>query len=330
MSNPTLTPGVKLKNDRYVIVRHLKSGGFGAVYIADDTVFGGRRCVVKESFGQSRADIEQFEREAAILSTLNHPHLVRVTDSFSEPGRGQYMVMEYIDGEDLEEMLGRSPGGLPEAQVLPWADQTLDALTYCHTFTPPVIHRDIKPSNIRIHSSNGKAVLVDFGIAKIGNPNDPTQQGARGVSPLYSPFEQYSRSGTGPYSDIYALGATLYHLLSGVEPPEAPDVNAGVATLRPPRALRPVITPQTERVILTAMQTRIQDRYQTADEMRRDLKGMLPTALCPHCGALLPQLQPGVDRATSHFSRNHHPGDHRGRTGAGLRTALARCLRPSA
>jgi len=285
MSNPQLSAGAKLKNNRYTIQQHLKSGGFGAVYLAADAVFNARPCVIKESFGTSAADIEQFEQEAAILSVLRHPHLVQVTDQFAEPHRPQYLVMEYIDGEDLEEVLKRYPGGLPEADVLTWIEQVLDALAYCHTFNPPVIHRDIKPSNIRIRRTDGKAILVDFGIAKIGDPTRSTHQGARGATDGYSPIEQYTSAGTGSFSDVYALGATLYHLLTGVEPPPAPALQAGTATLQPPRSHRPAISAQTERAIMTAMQTKIADRYQTVGEMRLDLQGRLPTALCPHCGA---------------------------------------------
>jgi serine/threonine protein kinase len=292
MSNPQMPAGATLKNNRYTILQHLKSGGFGAVYLATDAVFNARPCVIKESFGQSQDEIAQFEQEAAILFTLRHPNLVQVTDQFREAGQTQYLVMEYIDGEDLEEVMKRSAGSLPESSVLTWTEQVLDALGYCHTFISPVIHRDIKPSNIRIRRSDGRAILVDFGIAKIGDQSRATHKGAHAASDGYSPLEQYAltstgphQTGTGPYSDIYALGATLYHLLTGIEPPAAPAIQAGAATLNPPRMYNGAISAQMERVIVTAMQTRIQDRYQTADEMRLDLRGRLPTALCPHCGA---------------------------------------------
>lgn len=218
MSDSALQPGAKLRNNRYIIRHQLKAGGFGAVYVAVDSTFGERLCVIKGSFGQTADDRHQFDQEAAILSTLSHPHLVRVTDSFTESDQSQYLVMEYIEGEDLEEMLVRSPGGLQESQVIAWIDQVLDALVYCHNFSPMIIHRDIKPSNIRIRRIDGKAILVDFGIAKIGDSSLKTHKGARAATDGYAPIEQYTFSGTGAFSDVYALGATLYHLLTGSPP----------------------------------------------------------------------------------------------------------------
>ena len=285
-----LPVGAFLKNKRYRIERELKAGGFGAVYLAEDFFFvsrkgaasSGRPCVIKENFDQSPKAREQFEKEAAVLSTLSHPHLVRVTDTFVEPGGKMYLVMEYIDGEDLEDRLDRAAAGLPENEVLVWMDQVLDAVAYCHAQTPPVIHRDIKPSNIRIRRADGKAILVDFGIAKIGDESVQTQEAARGYSPYYSPVEQHSMRGTGAYSDVYALGATLYHLVTGQPPPESTELAAGKPLPRP-RALNPAISPLVEQVILTAMQLKAQDRYPNAQEMRLALQGRGTT--CPHCGA---------------------------------------------
>jgi len=283
-----MSPGTRLKNGRYLIKSFLTAGGFGAVYLAEDTVMGGRLCILKESFDQSPDGRAQFEVEAATLSTLNHPHLVRVTDNFVEPNQKMYLAMEYVEGEDLEEMLQRAPNGLPELQVLAWMDQILDAVAYCHAFTPKVIHRDIKPANIRIRKADGKAILVDFGIAKIGGGK--TRAAARGYSPGYAPPEQYG-TGTDTYSDVYALGATLYHLLTGRVPPESVDIAHSGAVLLPPRSLNPGISASTEQVILTAMQLNPQDRFRTAGDMRLALQGKAPTqvfaATCPHCGAAL-------------------------------------------
>lgn len=292
MNYTPLPAGTRLKNNRYIIKSFLTAGGFGAVYLAEDAVMGGRLCVLKESFDQSPEGRAQFEVEAATLSTLNHPNLVRVTDNFSEPNQKMYLAMEYIEGEDLEEWLQRTPTGLPEKQVLAWMDQVLDAVAYCHTFTPKVIHRDIKPSNIRIRKSDGAAVLVDFGIAKIGGGK--TRAAARGYSPGYAPPEQYG-TGTDTYSDVYALGATLYHLLTGRVPPESVDIAHSGAVLLPPRSLNPAISAQVEQVILTAMQLNPQDRFRTAGDMRLALQGKMPAqmvgAVCPHCGA---QVRPSA------------------------------------
>lgn len=284
-----MPPGTSLKNNRYRIKAFLTAGGFGAIYVAEDIVLGGRLCVLKESFDQTPEGRAQFEIEAATLSTLSHPHLVRVTDNFIEPNQKMYLAMEYVEGEDLEDVLKRSPSGLPEQQVLKWMDQILDAVAYCHTFNPKVIHRDIKPANIRLRTSDGKAVLVDFGIAKIGGKTAKTCKAARGYSPPYSPPEQYG-TGTDTYSDVYALGVTLYHLLTGQVPPESIDIAHSGAVLVSPRSLNPSISPQTERVILTAMQLLPQNRYQTAGDMRKALAGTTMVQVpqqqtCAACGA---------------------------------------------
>jgi hypothetical protein len=292
-----MPPGTRLKNNRYRIRAFLTAGGFGAIYVTEDTVLSGRLCVLKESFDQTHEGRAQFEIEAATLSTLSHPHLVRVTDNFIEPRQKMYLAMEYIEGEDLEDVLERSPAGLPEKQVLEWIDQILDAVSYCHTFRPKVIHRDIKPANIRLRKSDGKAVLVDFGIAKIGGKTVQTRKAARGYTSGYSPPEQYG-TGTDSYSDVYALGATLYHVLTGQIPPDSIDIAHSGAVLVPPRSLNPSISLETERVILTAMQLHPQNRYQTAGRMRRALartiKVQVPQQnVCAACSA--------VNKATAKF-----------------------------
>lgn len=272
-----LLAGHRLGSNPYLIKRFIAKGGFGAVYLAEDMLMQGRLCVIKENFDQSSDSREQFRVEATTLSILSHPHLVRVTDKFEEPNHRQYVVMDYIDGEDLEEILNRSPNGLPEKQVLHWMDQILDAIAYCHAFRPKVIHRDIKPANIRIRQGDNKAIVVDFGIAKIGG--GLTQVAARGVSPGYAPPEQYG-TGTDTYSDIYALGATLYHLLTGRTPPPSVDIAYSGVVLDRPRALNPLISSGTEEVILRAMQLNPRDRYQAVVPMRQALQGI---RVCPSC-----------------------------------------------
>ncbi|MEW5870327.1 MAG: serine/threonine-protein kinase [Chloroflexota bacterium] len=206
-------------NSRYRIVKLLGQGGFGAVYRAWDLNLQAP-CAVKESLDTSPEAQRQFRHEASMLYSLNHQGLPRVIDSFSIAGQGQYMVMEYIEGEDLQEKLDRAGGPLPEAQVLPWILQVCDALIYLHNQNPPIIHRDIKPANIRVRP-DGRAVLVDFGIAKVYDPHLRTTIGARAVTPGYSPLEQYGQGRTDARTDVYALGATLYHLLSGQQPQES-------------------------------------------------------------------------------------------------------------
>ncbi|HIC88762.1 MAG TPA: hypothetical protein EYP04_05110, partial [Anaerolineae bacterium] len=255
----------------------------------------GRRVAVKENFDPSRSAQEQFKREAVILARLKHPNLPQVTDHFIEPSGRQYLVMDYIEGEDLDQILAQR-GPLPEAEVLGWMDQVLDALEYMHTWVDPttgkptpVIHRDIKPDNIK-RTPDGRIMLVDFGIVKY-QTDVGTRTGARAVSPI-SPVEQYT-GGTDVRSDVYTLGATLYWLLTGKAPPESPDIAAGRIPLKPPRTLNPAISRNTERVILRAMQTRAANRYQTVGDLKQALAGTTTVQVCAVCGA--------ANKATARF-----------------------------
>ncbi len=262
-----LTTGMVLVN-RYRIVKLLGRGGFGAVYRAWDTRLN-IPCAVKENFDATPDASRQFTREASILGSLNHPNLPRVTDHFSVPGQGQYLVMDFVEGEDLQTILDQTGGPAPEAQALSWIAQVCDALNYLHSQQPPIIHRDIKPANIRI-TPQGKAMLVDFGIAKVYDPLKRTTQGARAVTPGFAPFEQYGQKPTDARSDIYALGATLYAALTGQTPPESIDRVAG-ADLQPPRKLNPAISPAIERAILQAMALQPPQRFANAVEFKTAL-----------------------------------------------------------
>jgi hypothetical protein len=282
-----LTPGSTLQNGRYTIVRALGAGGMGAVYLAEDRNLAGLMVAIKENFDASPAAQEQFRREAITLARLRHPNLPQVTDHFIEPSGRQYLVMDYIEGEDLAQVLSRR-GPLPEAEVLGWMAQVFDALHYMHSWTDtgsgratPVIHRDIKPGNIKLTPS-GQVVLVDFGIVKVQS-EAPAATAVRAASSGYSPIEQYT-GGTTVRSDIYALGATLYHLLTGVLPPPSPDIAAGAPLVRP-RELVPSLSATTEAVILRALRIPAAERFPSVLEMRRALAGAMPRGLCPACGA---------------------------------------------
>ncbi len=268
----TLATGTVLI-DRYRIVRLLGQGGFGAVYRVWDLHLNAPYAL-KENLDTSPEAIRQFAREAQILANLHHPNLPRVTDHFSLPDQGQYLVMEYVEGEDLEEMRRKSTcqpaGSLPEEQVLTWISQILDALEYLHNQNPPIIHRDIKPANIRI-TPQGRATLVDFGIAKIFNPVLKTTVGARAITPGFSPLEQYGQAATDARSDIYALGATLYVLLTGRTPPES-TARAWNDPLLPPDQLNPHLSPAVSPVIIKAMQADPADRWQNIAEFRNALQ----------------------------------------------------------
>ncbi len=180
----TLAIGSILQN-RYRIVKLIGQGGFGAVYRGWDLSLE-QPVAVKENFGSDAESQRQFEREAKLLAGLRHPNLPRVGDHFVVPGQGQYLVMDFVEGKSLTTLLSERGGPLDEAEVLPWMRQVCEALDYLHTRTPPIIHRDVKPDNIII-TSDGRAVLVDFGISKVYDPGKGTTIGAKAVTPGYSP-----------------------------------------------------------------------------------------------------------------------------------------------
>lgn len=290
MNNPPpLTPGTVLHSMKthYVIQHQLGAGGFGAVYLVTDRQ--GHQWALKQTFHTSQDAILQFEQEANVLSLLTHPHLPIVSDFFPDPSaNAAYLVMEFIDGVDLSDLVNQR-GALPEDQVLMWSDQVLSALEYLHTRPRPVIHRDIKPNNIRVADNLRRAVLVDFGIIKIGT--GPTVSAARGVTPHYSPPEQYGSGGTRPASDIYALGCTLYHLLTGQMMPDSIDRAHSGHPLTPPRQLNPNISPHIEEVIMRATQLDINARFASAVEMRQAIAGQIPAF--PSISSNVQPLSPG-------------------------------------
>jgi len=277
---------------RYRILRQLGQGGMGAVYLAEDLRLGSR-CAVKESTPDPSASPQalaqlrqQFQLEARVLASLNHPNLPKVTDYFSEAGN-EYLVMEYVEGEDLANALARHGKPLPEKPVLLWADQVLDALEYLHGRQPnPIIHRDIKPANI-VLTPQGKVKLVDFGLVKLYDPNRPgTATAIQGKgTPEYTPLEQYGGSAqhTDARTDIYALGATLYHLLTGATPPLAIERVLDPSRLVPPRQLNPALSAATETALLKALALQPDQRFQSVREMRRALSRAL-TGMTPPVG----------------------------------------------
>jgi len=270
----TLKIDQRLAQGRYRIRDHLGQGGMGTVYLAEDLNLAGRFVAIKENTDVSAEAQEQFKREAVMLASLMHTNLPRVTDHFIESSGRQYLVMDYIQGEDLRYILQEHGAPLPESVALEWIRQVMNALEYMHHWvdpttrkSSPIIHRDIKPGNIK-QAPDGRIVLVDFGLAKFVE-GSVTIQGARAVTPSYSPVEQYT-GGTSVRSDIYALGATLYALVTGFKPPEAPALATGT-TLPLPRKLNPKLTRTTERVILRAMQIQPAERYASVQEMRAAL-----------------------------------------------------------
>lgn len=254
--------------NRYRVVKPIARGGFGAVYRAWDTNLR-RPCALKINLEISQEAQKQFQREATLLANLRHPNLARVTDYFILPGQGQYLIMDFVEGEDLQEMVNRG-GPLDESHVLPWIGQICDALTYLHTQNPPIIHRDIKPANIKI-TPDGQVILVDFGIAKIYDPGSATTLGARAVTPGFSPPEQYGYGRTDARSDVYALGATTYTILTAKIPIESilvTDINPQP----PPSMINPGVSPAVNQSIMRAINLRPEDRYQTITQLKSDLQ----------------------------------------------------------
>jgi tRNA A-37 threonylcarbamoyl transferase component Bud32 len=220
-SNKLLKPNAVLQG-RYKITKLIGQGGMGAIYLADDTRFSNRVCVLKEMLDHFNDDEQRklatsnFLREADMLSTMHHDGIPEVYDRFSE-GNRHYLVMEYIQGIDLEQKLAQESDFFDEKSVLGWAMQICDILSYLHNQKPPVVYRDMKPANL-ILTKKGKIYMVDFGIARFFNPiKKGTMVGTQG----YAPPEQY-RGLMEPRSDIFALGATMHHLLTGRDPQEEP------------------------------------------------------------------------------------------------------------
>ena len=261
--------GTVLEN-RYRIDALLGAGGMGAVYRAWDGRLH-QDVAIKENALASPASARQFEREARMMARLRHPNLARVIDHFVTPAGVQYLVMDYVEGEDLGQIVKRV-GPLDEARALAWIDRACDGLTYLHSQDPPIIHRDIKPSNIKI-TPRGEVYLVDFGIAKIGDAREHTTTGALGVTPGFSPPEQYGTGGTDERSDVYALGATLYALLTGESPPESVQRTIRAAALTPPQTLRPGLSASVASAVEAALETAPTDRPQTVAAFQALLRG---------------------------------------------------------
>lgn len=286
-----LAPGIVLRQ-RYKILASVGQGGMGAVYRAEDLRLEGRICAIKEvrpdpdaapkTLAQAQ---EQFRREAFTLARLDHPNLPKVSDTFAA-GQREYLVMDFVGGRDLRQLMEEERGRgnfLDEQRVLRWANQLCDALDYLHHQDPPVLHRDIKPANIKL-TPGGLIKLVDFGLVKLLATDD-----ARTVTVLqgrgtvaYTPLEQYGgdTGHTDARSDIYSLGATLYHLLTNQSPADAKRRFLNPDTLAPPRAINPHVSLATERAILAAIAMHPNQRPPNVPAFRDMLHtGSLPSTL---------------------------------------------------
>ena len=272
-----LTPNTYLQK-RFRIIRPLGKGGMGHVYEAMDDALD---CIVaiKETFANNDEQRRAFKREARLLANLRHPNLPRVTHHFFE-GNGQFLVMDYIEGDTLDSLLDRRRCPFSYSEVLPWAEKLLDALEYLHSFSEPIVHRDIKPSNAKL-TERGEMFLLDFGLAKgVAGRMTNRESGhlsVHGFTAAYAPLEQMSRSGTNAQSDLYSLGATLYHLLTGEVPVTAADRFVQMEQdlpdpLLPAHQLNPDMHIQQSIVLSQAMAISRKNRFASAIQMRLALR----------------------------------------------------------
>ena len=288
---PSLKNGEVLRG-RYKILERIGQGGMGSIYLADDTRLKGRQCALKEVEydralpenirGEAR---DQFLREATVLARLDHPNLPKVSDFFSN-GPRDYLVMDYIPGKDLRTVMieaRRNKTFLPEKDVLTWAEQLANALSFLHIQEPPIVHRDINPSNLKL-MPNGLIKLVDFGLVKILAPEEVTITIIQGQgTALYTPLEQYGGSDvhTDIRSDIYSFGATLYHLLTNEAPADARKRFLQPDSLVPIRQINPDVSQRTERAVVWAMSLHPDERPATIDEFRQALLGYRESPTLP-------------------------------------------------
>ena len=270
----SLIPNARLQNGRYIVEQVLGSGGMGTAVLAKDTRVSNKRVVIKELVSDSKdpvqfqEDVRNFEREVDTLANLDHPLIPTVTDSFQE-GNRYFMVQEYAPGENLETHIDRLGKAMPEREVLTYAVQVLDILDYLGEQTPPIVHRDIKPANIIIGSKDKRAHLVDFGIARADAAKNLKKQTAALGTPGYAPPEQYQGKADAR-SDLYALAATMHHLLTNRDPR-----NYGPFSYPPARSVNPQISPETEQLLTKALTIDATKRFQSAAEMRQRIEQIL-------------------------------------------------------
>ncbi len=271
-NSQSLTPGSHLQNGRYVIKKMLGQGGMGSIALAGDTRLADKLVVIKELIANPddpTEDVRNFKYEVQTLAHLDHPLIPGVTDHFQE-GSCYFLVQEYVEGENLEARMERIKRPMEEQDVLRYATEVLDILDYLEQQTPPIVHRDIKPANIIIGAKDQRAHLVDFGIARAYAPSNARRKQTSALgTPGYAPPEQYQGNAE-PRSDLYALAATLYHLLTNRDPADYPPFQ-----FPPVRTLNPRLSLDIEAILTRALMLDVNQRYQTALEMKRDIDAIL-------------------------------------------------------
>ncbi len=269
---PALAPGVMLRS-RYMIEGYIGGGGFGHIYRARDMALGHLRAV-KEALSRDPNAQRQFQLEAEFLLNARHPNLVRAYSVFESAGR-LYLVMDYVDGQTLEDLaieaIKRTHRPPVESQVLDWMLPICDAVHELHAQPTPIIHRDIKPANIKLSATLNIPILIDLGLAKLFAQGTQTIVAALAFTPGYAPPEQYQAIGaTDQRTDVYGLGATLYYLLTGYQPVEAP-ARISAQALPTPRERNPLLSERVNALVLRAMSLDPNDRFQSAKELEREL-----------------------------------------------------------
>ncbi len=275
-------PNGAILDNRYRILELLGEGGMGSVYKAENQRMPGPLWAIKELLIEAFADprelreaIERFEKESTLmgqLTVLPHPRLPRVIDRFTENGR-YYFVMEFVPGKSLDKILEEARAPLPERQVVEWAIQVCEALHYIHSQTPPVILRDLKPGNIMV-TPQGEVKLIDFGIARIWKPGQKSNTENLGTMTYASPEHLGQTGQTDARSDIYSLGATMYHLLTNEEPTPLDTPVPGSL-----RGRNPALGQRVEDIVIKSMQLDPNRRFQSAAAMQTALQSCLPAPI---------------------------------------------------
>ncbi|MFB0537522.1 MAG: protein kinase [Anaerolineae bacterium] len=288
-------PAKAMLKNRYIIIRKIGQGGMAAVYQAADTRITGKTWAVKEMSDAAITDplekqqaLLAFRQEASLLAKLDHPHIPRVTDYFSKGGK-QYLVMEYIEGQTLEEILEQRGRPFSEHEVRPWLEQLCDVLDYLHCCSPPVVFRDLKPANIMMDQM-GQIKLIDFGIARLFKSGKTSDTQVLGT-PGYAAPEQHGQKQSDARSDVYALGVTLHRLLTNHDPVATPF------SLPPLRQLAPTLSDAMDRIVQRATEKDPDRRWQSAAEIKQFILGKVPSPGAPPVGA--GQALPKTSRPTT-------------------------------
>lgn len=266
-----------------MISKRIGGGGMGSVYLAEDQNLANRSVAVKEMIEMFADDnarakaIEDFKREAELLAKLDHPSIPTIYQYFFDTVRGRYyLVMKYIDGGDLATRQRMSGGKVDELTVTKWGIDTADVLDYIHSQEPPIIYRDLKPANLMLDSRTNRVMLVDFGIARFVAP---TQKGVTAIGTMgYAPPELFAGN-VEKRSDIYSLGATMFHLLTGQDPQDNPLLIFDFAKNPKPRQINPAISPEMEEMICKAVEHKPENRFASAKafgkELQKHLKNLI-------------------------------------------------------